>query len=296
MKKEEQSISLHYSGVFEKNNTVTARTLGHALSNLQRIVDKAVIFAKNKSIKKGDALPAVWYSEADLEVKEFKKGCVIIPLTGSINPEVIGLLKGVIHSPFEQAISDDEIHKRTISDSLPNAFNRAEYKIDLISHEQLLANSSEMDKKYFAEAIYRDFDNLISPLRSSKIIDTDLISIELTNASGTKEFEFNKEVSTKFHKIVSMKQLGPLISYSGRLTGLLETKSKQFPYTGVFYSSASKCEHKLLISNEEGASQLRMYNTNKKLPLTILACPISAWGAFDERKGDIVFLKIDQEL
>lgn len=198
-----------------------------------------------------------------------------------------------MHDPFQQAISQVPIEKRNLLDTFDFAFNRAANKIEIKSHAALIENIAETSKKYFAEAVYRDFDNLISPLRSSKSKNTDQISIELSNIDGTIEFEFDKEISKRFHEIVSQKQLGQVVSFNGRLTGLEETKSKDFPYKGIFLSHASKNEHKLLIRNESGLNELRPYVAVKQLPLTILASPIIAWGAFDVEKGDLVYLKMD---
>ena len=296
MKKESDSmIALHFDGSFIKEDSLSARTLGHALTAIQRMVDKSVIFEKRGSIKKGDVLPAAWNSQADMIVKPFKKGCITVPLVGLHDAEVISLLKGVLHDPFQQAISDEEIERQSLVDGIPAAVNRANHKIGTISHERLIKDASSREKRYFAEAIFRDFDNLISPLRSSAIAEEDIISIELMDKNGALEYEFNKLISKRFHKIVSAKQLGPTVHYSGRLTELGETKSKYFPYSGRFYSNASKHEHKLLIANESDADKLRSFNTAKNKELNFFGAPVSAWGAFDEQKGDIVFLTMIQE-
>lgn len=296
MKEEFDSmIALHFDGKFIKDHSLSARTLGHALTAIQRIVDKAVIFEKRGSIKKGDVLPAVWYPEADLVVKKFEKGCITVPLVGLQDVEVIGRLRGLLHDPFELAISDVPIEKKSLVEGIPAAINRAILKIDTTSHEQLIQDAPAREQRYFAEAIFKDFDNFISPLRSSAITDTDIISIELKDKNGTKDYEFNQSTSKRFHKIVSAKQLGPTVQYSGRLTEFGETKSKYFPYSGRFYSKASKHEHKLLIADEADADRLRSFNTAKKKELNFFGAPVSAWGAFDEQKGDIVFITLIQE-
>lgn len=288
-------IALHFDGGFVKKNSISARTLGHALTAIQRMVDKATIFESRGAIKKGDVLPAAWNEKADMIVQPFRKGCVTVPLVGLDDLEVISLLKGVLHDPFEQAISNYVLEMKSLVDGLPAALNRANHKIDVVSHEKLIKDTHSREQRYFAEAIYRDFDNLISPLRSSSIIDTDIICVELKDKKGTKEFEFNKLTSKRFHKIVSTKQLGPTVQYAGRLTEFGETKSKHFPYSGRFYSKASKHEHKLLIADETDADKLRAYNTAKNKELNFIGAPVSAWGAFDEQKGDIVFLKLEHE-
>lgn len=290
---EEPSISLHFDGSLVKDNEyITARTLGHSLESLQRVVDKSVLYEKRGNIKKRDVLPSIWYPQADLIVKPFKKGCVTVPLSGLQHTNVIGMLKGVLYAPYEEAISETEIESSSLMDSLPTAFNRAVYKIGMLTHEELILDSSAREQRYFAEGVLRDFDMLISPLRSGAATDKDLISIELRDANGTKEFEFDKYTSQRFHKIVSQKQLGPIVQYTGRLVEFGETKSRAFPYSGRFFSEASKQEHKLLITKEGDSERLRRYNTSKKLKLNFLGAPIMAWGAFDERKGDLVFLKL----
>ena len=294
-KKHDSMIALHFDGGFIEGDTLSARTLGHALLAIQRMVDKSVIFERRGSIKKGDVLPAVWNSEADLAVKPFEKGCITVPLVGLQDSKAIGLLKGVLHDPFQEAISDEPIEKQSLVEGIPAAVNRAIKKIGTITHEKLIRDAHSREQRYFAEAIYRDFDNLISPLRSSAIADEDTISVELKDKSGALEYEFNKLISNRFHKIVSAKQLGPTVYYSGRLTEFGETKSKHFPYSGRFFSKASKNEHKLLIADEADAERLRSYNTARNKELNFFGAPVSAWGAFDEQKGDIVFLTLIRE-
>ncbi len=297
MEQEEKSmISLHFDGKFVKDgDSLTARTLGHALQHLQRMVDKSLLFEKKGSIKKRDVLPSVWYPEADLVVKPFKKGCVTVPLQGLQNTNIIGLLKGLLLDPFEEAASDEILEIKSLTERLPSAYNRAVYKIDMLSHEEVIQDSASREKRYFAEGVLKDFDNLISPLRSKSITDAELISIELTDSEGTKEYEFNKETSERFHKIVSEKQIGPIVLYEGRLVEFGETKSAHFPYSGRFWSMASKQEHRLFIANESDSDILRPYNTSRKLKLKFLGAPIMAWGTFDETKGDIVFLKLVEQ-
>lgn len=292
MDKEKQKILLHYTGSFEKSDTLTARTVGHGLSFMQRIVDKAVMLNKRGIIKKGDSLPAVWYEEADLEVKKFTKGCVTIPLIGPKSPGVVSRLRGILDEPYKVAVSDVDIENTNLLDHFDEAFNRAVKNIDINTHEQVIDNIQETSTQYFRESIYKDFDNIISPLRSAKAEESDEISIELSDKNSVKEFDFTKNTSKRFHKIVSQQKLGPVIKLEGRLTGLNEGKSKSYPYKGTFLSDASENEHKLVISTDQGADELRMFTARKKVKVTIFACPITAWGAFDVFKGDLIFIKV----
>ncbi len=285
-------ITLKFDGSFVKDNTITVRTLAHSLGALQQMVDKAVLYEKRGTIKKFDALPAAWYSLADLTVQPFEKGSVKIPLTGLKLSNTVSVLRGLLHDPFEEAISDDDISQKSLVEGLAFAINRADKKIDVKSHDEIIKDSEDLKKRYFAEAIYRYFDKLISPLRSSAITDKDLIAIELRDELGSKEYSFDKRASQRFHKIVSAKQLGPTIEYSGRLKVFGESNSRYFPYFGKFYSKASEQEHKLLIHKAAQIDELRSYNTAKKRELNFYGAPITAWGAFDERRGDIVFLTL----
>lgn len=292
MKEQEFAIALHLDGAFVKDESVTARTLGHSLTSLQRMVDKAVIFDRRGSVKKGDALPAAWYEEADLIVKPFRKGCVTVPLASLKNQSVIGLLKGVVHDPYEEAISDAPVLKKKLLDGFGSAYNKAAKRAGVITHQALIQDAAAREKRYFAESIVKDLNQLISPLRSSAVTDAEIISIELKDKKGVKEYEFNRTTSKRFNKIVSSRQFGPIVHYSGRLTEFGETRYGDFPYSGRFYSNDSKHEHKLLVPKDLDVNKLRMFNTNKKMQLNFIGSPISVWGAFDEQKGDIVFLKL----
>jgi len=286
-------IALHFDGkLVKEDDTLTARTLGHSLQFLQRMIDKTVLYEKRGTIKKRDTLPAVWYGEADVIVKPFKKGCVIVPLLFTHKTSVISRLKGLLHDPYEKSLSEDNIEKSSLFQGFATAYNRASYKIDMLTHDQIIQDSASRDLRYFAEGVLKDFDSLISPLRSSSMTDKESISLELKDSQGTKEFEFDRHSSKRFHQIVSATQLGPTVLYSGRLVEFGETKSKDFPYSGRFFSKASKQEHKILISRESDADSLRRYNTAKKLELNFIGAPKMAWGTFDENRGDIVFLKL----
>lgn len=288
-------MALHFAGSFVHGKTVTVRTLAHSLSALQRMIDKAIIYEKKGAIKKYDALPAVWYDLADLTVQPFEEGCVKIPLVGLSGTQVISVLKELLQEPFDIAISHDPIEHSSVTDGLGNAINRAVYGIDLTTHEQLIEDAKAREKRYFSEAIFRDFDGLISPLRSSSITEDDFLSLELVDELGSKEYEFNQRTSRRFHRVVSAKQLGPTVAYSGRLIVFGENKSNDFPYFGKFFSFASKQEHKLLVANAEDAEKLSPYNVSAS-DLHFRGSPVTAWGAFDERRGDIVFLTLDEQL
>jgi len=124
------------------------------------------------------------------------------------------------------------------------------------------------------------------------VTDAELISLELMSDNGTREYEFNQVRSKRFHKIVSAKQFGQVTQYTGRLTEFGETKSPYFPYSGRFYSDASKQEHKLLVSKESDADILRPFNTKKSMELRFLGAPITAWGVFDEGTSKNQFMNV----
>lgn len=290
--KEKGAIALHFDGDFVRGESVTVRTLAHALLSIQRMVDKALIFEKRGVLKKHDALPNSLYSEADMVVGKFEKGCVKVPLLGLKNESVVSMLKGVFHDPYHQSISNLEIERHPLVRGYQGALNRAYYGSRFATHHEIIDNFEERALRYFSEAVFRDFDNLISPLRSRSISVDGRISLELFDRMGVVEYDFDKSSSLRFHKIISAKQFGPLVEYEGRLTAFGESKRSDFPYVGKFYSFASKQEHKILVGLDEHADALRPYNAKKGKKLSFIGSPVEAWGAFDDKKGDIVLLKI----
>lgn len=283
-------IILKFSGDLAPNDQITARTLSHSLQSLQRAVDKIVIYETRESLKKFDSLSSNQYSEADFIVQQFEPGCIQIPLLNETAGYIASRLRGILNQPYDLAASQQEQLFPQIENQFSSAYNRAFYADPEANTQNNLIQNPNVEREYSNVAILKDINQLISPMRSSKTNEEDSISLRVSDNSLTKDYLFNKIISQRFNSIVTSKKLGPETVYRGHLTGLETTKFNEFPFSGKFISKTTGFEMKLLIHTEATALALSSFNLSST-ELMFWGAPMTTYGAFDEVRGDIVFLE-----
>jgi hypothetical protein len=285
-----EQIELHFTGRLAPMHQITARTLAHSLSFLQRAVDKAVIYERRGSVKKYSQLNSREYEFADLIVLPFEEGSIRVPLVGQFLAGITSKIRGILDEPYQLAAADLDIESERLINQMPAAINRANIDGQRQTHKELLDDNVQLERDYFEAALLSDINNLISPLRSAITRPEDTISLRLADRETARDYMFDKEISTRFSKITRQKRLGPDTLYEGILLGLEESSIGPFPYSGKFYSVASEREHKLLVFTADDAHALNNFNLTNAA-LQFIGAPLAVYGAFDSVRGDIVFLK-----
>jgi hypothetical protein len=177
---------------------------------------------------------------------------------------------------------------------VPAAINRASNKDPLIFNQQYLIDHPEItDTDYAQYAVLNDINHLLSPLRSNAITDTDTISMHIRDQDHSRSYEFNKDISTRFGKIIGTRSLGVEVIFTGKLIGLEAAKRGGFPYSGKLISEITGKEMKLWIPTEADALTLNQHNLSSE-PFSFWGAPISQYGTYDAIRGDIVFLRFAQ--
>lgn len=284
-------IILKFSGSLAPDDLITARTLSHSLQSLQRAVDKIVLYERRGTLRKFDTLPGALYSDADFLVQQFQPGCIQIPLVNDAAEYLATRLRGILREPYELAVNQHERAFLPLIEQLPAAYDRALHADPEQRTHQALIEHPEVEREYANVAILKEISNLISPLRSSRTTVDDSITLTVADRDHSANFVFDKPTSKRFKDIVSSKKLGLETVYRGYLTGLEETNYNGFPYAGKFSSLTTECEVKLLIHSQEAALALSPYNLKPDV-LSFWGAPITTYGAFDEVRGDIVFLEL----
>ena len=283
-------IILKFSGSLAPNDQITARTLSHSLQSLQRAVDKIVIYETRQSLRKFDSLSSRQYHIADFIVNQFEPGCIQIPLLNETAEYIASRFRGILNEPYDLAASQQNQLFVPIANQLPAAYNRAINANADRNTQQNLIQNPHVEREYSNVAILKEINQLISPMRSSKTDEDDLISLRIADENVTKDYVFSKSISRRFNSIVTSQKLGPETVYEGNLKGLEASNSVEFPYTGKFISSLTDCEMKLLISTEAAALALSPFNLTSE-NLRFWGAPMTTYGAFDEVRGNIVFLE-----
>ena len=99
-----------------------------------------------------------------------------------------------------------------------------------------------------------------------------------------RRFEFNKEVSHNFNKLVTLKELGEPVEYDA-IVWSLNKKQKNSKIEHI----ANGKEATLHFQNEADYEIINTaVNTGQKIKF--VGCPLIEYGAFDPNCGDIYFL------
>jgi len=288
-----QEMMLVFTGSLALDNRLSARTLGHTVPYLQRAVDKIIFYEQFGYIRKFSRLPANLYPRADLYIDTFEAGSVRIPLLNNFVDAVASNLRTYLSRPYQQAAHELN-EPRSLPDQVDFAYNRVAHEIDArLTHADLINANVEREREWVQVAVLSDLNNMVAPLRSSKIADDDSLSLTVSDDQTQRTFDFDRQTAKRFGKIVTEKSLGPTAIYTGTLEGLNSNNSNNFPFIGNFRSNATNQLCNILIAREDAALALNRYNLSRE-PISIWAAPLTKYGAFDEVRGDIVFINFVQ--
>jgi ribosomal protein S17E len=290
-------LSVTYSGALAPNNQASIRTLAKTFTSLQRAIDRSFIDSSTGELWKYARMKSEDYNHCDIYFVRSEEGSfwAIIDSTSANIQEALSRLRVSMHdiharsiAGFIETASQLKEDYRTRKLSLANPDIRIRDYVDV-------ADDPHIRTSYAVRSISKEIDQMIAPLRSDQLNGEAGIALTLYLDSGLYAFEFNRETSERFHKIVSKKVLGEHIGYVGRV---YEMNSKTLrakidhAYEGVSSSSV------IYFENKEDYSE---FNATVKTDDVgaFVGCPVIECGGFDPFGGDVYYIsgveKIDEE-
>ncbi len=282
-------LIIRFDGYMAQGNRISLRTLSHTLPDLQRAIDKIVIYERQGTVGKGATLHQANYDFADLYLEQIEEGSVILPLVGNWLSGVAERFNSFLNEPYREA-----------ENLLASKFSGFDDRVDLtrslissgalkpISHNELIAMQDLVARDYAQSAFLNDLSKMLSPLRSG-LCSEDTITIKNVHPNYSAEYHFDKAKSKAFSAVVREQRLAHPVKYRGRLEGLVNRGGTSFPYVGKFMCHTTRKERKLLVASEADAHQLNKHNLGSS-EILIVACPLAVYGAFDPLAGDLVFI------
>ena len=215
------SIQITFDGNIAVNGRVSMRTLGTTYSSLQHSLERSYLDISRSGISKNERMGASDYQFVEFYLSSTQEGSYIAKFveSGSKLIEVIdNVIRNVI-DPYEVAMSDGEIAQNQY---LQNAQeDRLAISLDsAIPYDELEERSKAgniQTKSYAGKSIASNINKALIPVRKDP--GESSITITLTGTES-HEFYFNKRISQRFSKLVSLKDLGPLVKYEAYLVSL----------------------------------------------------------------------------
>lgn len=277
-------------GLLHGPHGVTVRTLSRSMTSIQAAVDRAFLDVQFGQVFKHARLPIKYYDDADFIVGEITEGSFVIDFLSNKGGPIVKRLIDAISNPYKDAVegANQEIYEigRQIEGVKSQVLNETifpQHYEDFLNAPDPLATRAYGDR-----SITKNIDHMLTPVR--KIEDATLhLSLKEDERAITRTFEFNSQIATEFSAIVSRRNLGGPVIFKGSLRAL-DRGHRKSNFKGKFTNSINGKDLILHIQSEADLSELVPYLNEDEL--TIMACPIIEYEAFDPNAGDIQFLSI----
>jgi len=279
-------IQIHFDGDITTNHRVSMRTLGKTLSHLQNAMDRAYIENKYGEVWKHARMKVADYEESAFLVEEPSEGGYVLDFFADnvITKAIADRVALALSPAVERAMHQGEENSLSIQEELETRISQIHYgSVDPIDFQELVDNpSKKIKRKYGDRAITREIDQILSIIRSRYSGES---TFELsTYGSKPHRFVFDKELSKKFHDVVSKRSLGEPVIYKAKVSRL-DYKNN----TGKITNLSNDKEANIIFANNEGFLLAKDFlGTNQTMEF--IGCPMIEYGAFDPQAGDIYFL------
>jgi hypothetical protein len=279
-------IQIHFDGDIATNHQVSMRTLGKTLTHLQRSLDRAYLEQKNGSLWKNSRMKAEDYELLEILVEAPKEGGYILDFfTGPLIKPVIDRVMKALDDAVEESKNLGEHEAVTIEQSIEQ--KQVQIALGLVTPASIENTLNNPDKnivrKYADRAIVREFDGILSIIRSQASGDSTFEIILNGNSSST--FSFTKDSATNFHQAISKRDLGDPILYSSIINSL-DRKN----LSGQIVITTGKVSN-IYFSNEfEFQKVIKFFEKKEKMKFA--GSPYLEYGSYDPVAGDIYFIDL----
>ncbi|WP_254067447.1 hypothetical protein [Burkholderia sp. L27(2015)] len=260
------------------------------MTSIQATVDRAYLDIRFGQVFKHARLRVADYTNADFIVGEAYEGSFVIDFLSDHGGPIVRRMIQAIKDPYEQAVAgaDQEIYAiahqiEGVKGQLLNTIVQPQDYEDFLN-----APDPQATRAYGDRSITKNIDHMLTPVR--KIEDANLkLALKADEIEGTQTFEFDSVIASNFSRIVGHRRLGAPVTIRGSLRALDRGHQKS-NFKGKFTNFINNKDMIIHIQSEADLIELVPYLNEEEM--TIVACPIIEYDAFDPNAGDIQFLSI----
>ena len=281
-------IEIHYDGDIIYDHKVPLRILASTLTHIQQAITQSYLdITKPNGVWKHARMSKSDYEQALFLVGDQREGGFIldflssVPLADDIVKRISSAIKPAFQKAQEQGFSNTE---GLIQQAEFRKVQLAKDIIRPVNFQNIhMSPGPQIIRKYGDRSIVKDIDQILSNIRSDSSGDS---TFELTLNSGiTEKFDFNKNISNKFHNVITKKDIGNPLIYRGIIRALdINTLS------GKFINSETKKTCMLKLVSKDDILIIRDFLGDQEIKF--IGSPLIEYGAYDLEAGDIYFLKL----
>lgn len=289
-------IEFHFDGPIVEDHQITVRVLGQTLIHLQGAIDRAYLDIKYGTIWKYARLQKADYPETEFTVGNPREGGYMLDLWRENGAPIVKRISSALTSvqevPWKEG-QEEAQHLASQVETRLEQLNRGIFKGRTIAEFKDAPNIEDL-RRYGDRSIAKEIDQLIAPIRRKLAPEIDgHNSLELTfNFEGRRptSFEFLQIDAKKFHQVVSSRELGEPLIFSGRLRAIDRGNAFQHPRARLTLADSNRVVT-LHIRNEEDYQELAPYMPGLQ-DVTLFACPILEFNSFEPNSGDIYYVAL----
>lgn len=283
-------FSIHFDGDITNNHKLPVRVLGKTYSCMQSAIDRSHLINTYGNVWKYAKLKSFQYPEAEFIAHYPREGGIWLDTVKAGAEAVIDKINSTIAPLYERA------QQQGVDDAgsfLGQIAERKEH-VDGMRLRVPIYQEWQMDKRdewasaYSSRSVAKEIDQLVSQV-SAKHLHNSTVQIQLMGSRPYPIYEFDSVKAKRFHRIVSLREVGPAVRLRIRVTVLDRGFNARNP-SAKAVNLANNREFALYIVREGGADDVHQIHDNGQYE--IYAAPVMEANGFDVNRGDYVFLGI----
>lgn len=281
-------IEIHYDGDIVYDHKIPLRILALTMTHLQQAINRSYLDITNPNgVWKHARMSNTDYENSLFLVGDQRDGGFILDFLSSVPlaNEIVKRISLAIKPAFQKAQAEGFSYTEDLIQQTEFRKVQLDKKIVKPIHFQnfLLSPDPKIIRQYGDRSIVKDIDQILSTIRSDGSGDS---TFELTlNSDITEKFEFNKNLSNRFHNAITEKDIGNPLIYRGKIRALdINTLS------GKFINSETNKTCMLRLVSKDDILIIRDFLGDQEIQF--IGSPLIEYGSYDLEAGDIYFLKL----
>lgn len=284
---------MSFDGPMVVNHRITVRTAQKTYEHLQRAIDRAYLAEKYGEVWKHARLSAEDYGNADFLAEYPEEGSIILEAFQRLNPlgqKIVDRIVDAIRDPYEKSRDLGVDAVEDFAEQIQTQRRRAQAKnAEIPSFAQVQISPPEQWREnYNKRSITKEIDQLVSQITAGDRSENE-VNLTLDNGKITRRFEFDAEVTPRFHKFCAMRTLGDLFVMRAKITLLDRGNRQRRPKAKIINLDTMK-EVNLSLNSEVHFYELHRLHTDEEI--RIYVAPLVEAGGFDFLGGDLVYISL----